>query len=114
MFIIDRKLIRGGNYIVARPLDERNVVLKFSIMNGVYILVLVHIVRREGTHFQRPSVDQLQAAHVLVDRSMTVPDYTVHNIHRWARCLKQQTSFTVYRLPTKENKLPFSFSIYMY
>ncbi len=27
---------------------------------------------------------------------------------RWARLLKQQTSITVYRLPTKENKLPFS------
>jgi hypothetical protein len=25
--------------------------------------------------------------------------------HRWARLLKQQTPFTVYCLPTKENKL---------
>ncbi len=28
--------------------------------------------------------------------------------HRWAHLLKQQSSFAVYRLPTKENKLPFS------
>jgi hypothetical protein len=26
-------------------------------------------------------------------------------MHRWARLLKQQTSITVYRLPTKENRL---------
>ncbi len=48
MYIIDRKLIRGGNSIVARPLDERNVVLKFSIMNGVYILVLFTLLGRRG------------------------------------------------------------------
>jgi hypothetical protein len=29
--------------------------------------------------------------------------------HRWARLLKQQTLITVYHLPTKENKIPFSF-----
>jgi hypothetical protein len=39
--------------------------------------------------------------------------------HRWARLLKQQSSITVYRLPTKENKLPFVsicsiFCIYIY
>jgi cellulose synthase/poly-beta-1,6-N-acetylglucosamine synthase-like glycosyltransferase len=28
-------------------------------------------------------------------------------MHRWARLLRQQTSITVYRLPTKKNKLPF-------
>jgi hypothetical protein len=31
--------------------------------------------------------------------------------HRWAGLLTQQTSITVYRLPTKQNKLPFSLSI---
>ncbi len=31
--------------------------------------------------------------------------------HKWARSLKQQLLITVYRLPTKENKLPFSVSI---
>jgi hypothetical protein len=30
--------------------------------------------------------------------------------HRWARLLKQKSSITVYSLPTKENKLPFSVS----
>jgi hypothetical protein len=30
--------------------------------------------------------------------------------HRWALLLKQQTSITVNRLPTKINKLPFSAS----
>jgi hypothetical protein len=34
----------------------------------------------------------------------------IHKIDRLARLLKQQTSITVYRLPTKENKLPFSVS----
>jgi hypothetical protein len=29
-------------------------------------------------------------------------------LSRWAHLLKQQTSITVYRLPTEENKLPFS------
>jgi hypothetical protein len=29
-------------------------------------------------------------------------------LHRWASLLTQQTSFTIYRLLTKENKLPFS------
>jgi hypothetical protein len=34
-------------------------------------------------------------------------------IHRWTRLLKQQTSITACRLPTKETKLPFSmFSVY--
>jgi hypothetical protein len=28
--------------------------------------------------------------------------------HTWANLLKEQTSITVYRLPTKENKLAFS------
>ncbi len=28
-------------------------------------------------------------------------------IHRWASLLKQQMLITLYRLPTKENKLPF-------
>jgi hypothetical protein len=32
-------------------------------------------------------------------------------LHRWARLLRQQTSITVYRLPTKKNKLPFSVSV---
>ncbi len=32
--------------------------------------------------------------------------------HRWARLRKRQTSITVYRLLTKENKLPFSFLAY--
>jgi hypothetical protein len=32
-------------------------------------------------------------------------------IHRWARLPKQQSSITVYRLPTKGNKLPFSVSL---
>jgi hypothetical protein len=31
-------------------------------------------------------------------------------IHRWASLLKQQMSITLYRLPTKENKLPFHVS----
>ncbi len=31
-------------------------------------------------------------------------------IHRWPRLLKRQTSITVYRLLTKEKKLPFSLS----
>jgi hypothetical protein len=30
--------------------------------------------------------------------------------YRWARLLKQQSSITVYRLQTKENKRPFSVS----
>jgi hypothetical protein len=42
----------------------------------------------------------------------------VTNKHTWAHLLKQQTSITVYRLPTKENKIPFSvssvFCIYLY
>ncbi len=29
-------------------------------------------------------------------------------MHRWAHLLKQQSSITIYRLLTKENKLPFS------
>jgi hypothetical protein len=33
------------------------------------------------------------------------------NVHRWARLLKQQTSFTVYRLPSKENKHLFSIPV---
>jgi hypothetical protein len=33
-------------------------------------------------------------------------------MHRWARLLKQQSSITIYRLSTKENKLPFSVSIF--
>jgi hypothetical protein len=32
-------------------------------------------------------------------------------LHRWARLLRQQTSITVYRLPTEKNKLPFSVSV---
>jgi hypothetical protein len=35
-------------------------------------------------------------------------------MHRWARFLKQQTLITIYRLPTKENKLLFSVNIYIY
>ncbi len=31
--------------------------------------------------------------------------------HRWARLLKQQSSITICRLPTKKNKLPFSASV---
>jgi hypothetical protein len=31
-----------------------------------------------------------------------------YRVHKWARLLKQQTSITVDRLLTKENKLPFS------
>ncbi len=31
-------------------------------------------------------------------------------MHRWGRLLKQPSSITVYDLPTKENKLPFSVS----
>jgi hypothetical protein len=30
---------------------------------------------------------------------------------RWARLLKQQSSITIYCLPTKKNKLPFSVSV---
>jgi hypothetical protein len=37
---------------------------------------------------------------------------TVTRLHRSARLLKQQSSITVYRLPSKENKLPFSVSIF--
>jgi hypothetical protein len=34
--------------------------------------------------------------------------------HRWASLLKQQSSITIYRLPTKENKVvPFSAYIYI-
>jgi hypothetical protein len=32
--------------------------------------------------------------------------------HRWEHLLKQLTPLTVYRLPTKENKIPFSVYIY--
>ncbi len=32
-------------------------------------------------------------------------------IYRWLRLLKQQSSITVYRSPTKENKLLFSVSV---
>jgi hypothetical protein len=32
--------------------------------------------------------------------------------HRWAHLLKQQSSITFYRLPTKENKLSFSVCIF--
>ncbi len=35
--------------------------------------------------------------------------YRVHNAHRSAHLLQQQTSITVYRLTTKENKLSFCF-----
>jgi hypothetical protein len=28
--------------------------------------------------------------------------------HRWVRLLRKQTLITIYRLPTKENQLPFS------
>ncbi len=31
--------------------------------------------------------------------------------HRWACLPKQQTSFTIYHLPTKKNKLPFFLSV---
>ncbi len=31
-----------------------------------------------------------------------------YRVHKWARLLKQQTSITVDRMLTKENKLPFS------
>ncbi len=34
--------------------------------------------------------------------------------HRWVRLLKQYTSIIVYRLLTKENKLPFSIYIYIF
>jgi hypothetical protein len=30
---------------------------------------------------------------------------------RWGRLLKQQSSITIYHLPTKKNKLPFSVSV---
>jgi hypothetical protein len=30
---------------------------------------------------------------------------------RWASLLKQKSAVTVYRLPTKDNKLPFSVSV---
>ncbi len=33
------------------------------------------------------------------------------NKPRWARLLKQKKSFTVYRLPSKENKRPSSVSV---
>jgi hypothetical protein len=33
-------------------------------------------------------------------------------MHRWALVLKQQSSITVYRLPTKEYKLLFSVSVH--
>jgi hypothetical protein len=32
-------------------------------------------------------------------------------IHRWARLLKQQSSMTAYRFPTKENKIPSAVSV---
>jgi hypothetical protein len=35
----------------------------------------------------------------------------VGNAHRWSRLLKQLLSITVYRLPIKENKLPFPFAV---
>jgi hypothetical protein len=38
--------------------------------------------------------------------------YLINRNHRWARLRKQQTSITVYRLLTKENKLPFPLSIF--
>ncbi len=37
-------------------------------------------------------------------------DYNIADQHRCAPLLKQQSSITVYRLPTKEIKLPFSFA----
>ncbi len=48
--------------------------------------------------------------------SVSVPkpclDYMYAFEHRWARLLKQQSSIiVVYRLPTKENKLPFLFYV---
>jgi hypothetical protein len=39
------------------------------------------------------------------------PHRTGRNYHRWTRLLKQQSSITAYRLPTKENKFPFSVSV---
>jgi hypothetical protein len=33
------------------------------------------------------------------------------NLHRWALLLKQQLLIVVYRLPTKEKKLPFNVSV---
>jgi hypothetical protein len=36
---------------------------------------------------------------------------SVSSIHRWARLLKQPSSITVFRLPTKEYKLLFSVSV---
>ncbi len=33
---------------------------------------------------------------------------TIFTMHRWAYLLKQQTSITVYRLPTNKNKLLIS------
>jgi hypothetical protein len=48
-----------------------------------------------------------------VQRFKTVNSHTtvlVTKRHRWARLLEQQSPTTVYRLPTKENKLPFSVS----
>ncbi len=35
-------------------------------------------------------------------------DDNVYKYYRWAHLLQQETSITVYRLLTKENKLPFS------
>ncbi len=37
---------------------------------------------------------------------------TTTNIQRWARLLKQQTPFTVFHVPTKENNRLFSVSVY--
>jgi hypothetical protein len=39
---------------------------------------------------------------------LSLGESVVSYLHRWARLLTQQSSITVHRLPTKENKLPFS------
>jgi hypothetical protein len=48
-----------------------------------------------------------------VSRNPFIQLYNNKNVsyeHRWARLLKQQSSITIYRLLTKENKRPFSFA----
>ncbi len=43
--------------------------------------------------------------------SQLIPVLISSFVHRWARLLEQQSSITIYRWPTKKNKLPFSISV---
>jgi hypothetical protein len=77
------------------------------------LLALVKLKYHEYINVQRLKEEQLDFLFFIpasVGKTF-LPNWGLsYKYHRWARLLTQQTSMAVYRLPTKENKFPFSFS----